>query len=50
MVLSSPYESASIIFPVGSSRMMRSPVLLKPLPILPSAKKTILPLKLGKLV
>jgi hypothetical protein len=50
MVLSSLWESASIIFPAGSTRVSRSPVLLKPLPMLPSAIKTMLPLKLGKLV
>jgi hypothetical protein len=50
MVLSSPYESALMILPVGSRRVSRSPVLLKPLPMLPSAIKTMLPLKLGKLV
>jgi len=39
-----------MIFPVGSSRMIRSPVLLKPLPMLPSVMKIMVPLKLGKLV
>ncbi len=38
-----------MVFPVGSRRVSRSPVLLKQLPMLPSAIKTILPLKLGKL-
>ncbi len=38
-----------MIFPVGSRRVSRSPVLLKPLPRLPSAMKTMVPLKFEKL-
>jgi len=50
MVVSSPQERASIIFPVGSVIMRRSPVLLNPLSMLPSAIKTMFPLKFGKLL
>ena len=39
-----------MVLPVGSTKMRLSPVLLNPLPMLPSAMKTMVPLKLGKLV
>jgi len=38
-----------MVFPVGAARLRRSPVLLNPLPMLPSAMKTMLLLKSGKL-
>jgi hypothetical protein len=49
-VVSLPYESASIILPLGSVRMRRSPSFPSPFPILPSLMKVIIPLKSGKFV
>ena len=36
--------------PVGSERMTQSPLLLNPLPMLPSTMNTTMPLKFGKSV